>query len=286
MQAIMDKRQDELFNLKGTDYQAQVNLSSFNKRIVLKKYCGTNLSGLVRELIAIAHSRNLTKIWVKAYVKDKEDFESIGFESEAVIKSFYGSEDAIVMAFYLTEDRRESYNKKEKEELVSKVKSNEQDNELTLPAGYNFRLATENDLIQLSNLYDDVFSSYPYPIMREDYLKQMRKKGTIYGVITKEGEVVSAAAAETLSEYKNAELTDFATHVEHRGQGLAAYLLKKIEEELIINNYKSLYTIARANVFGINKIFSSANYEYTGRLIQNCNIADDFEDMNVWSKVI
>ncbi|WP_408955896.1 putative beta-lysine N-acetyltransferase [Natroniella sp. ANB-PHB2] len=286
MQVMMDKKQDELINLKGANYQAQINLSFFNKRIVIKKYRGSNLSGLVKELTAIAHSRNLTKIWVKAYAKDKQELESIGFESEAVVKSFYGSEDAILMAFYLSENRKKSYDINKKEELVSKVKSSGQDNELTLPAGYNFRLATENDLTQLSNLYDDVFTSYPYPIKREDYLNQMKKKGTIYGVISKEGKIVSAAAAETVVEYKNAELTDFATCVEHRGQGLAGYLLNRLEEELKINNYQSLYTIARANVFGINKIFSSTSYEYTGRLIQNCNIAGGFEDMNVWSKVI
>ncbi|MCK8817403.1 putative beta-lysine N-acetyltransferase [Natroniella sulfidigena] len=286
MQAIMDKKQDELLNLTGTNYQAQVNLSFLNKRIVIKQYQGSNLSGFVKELIAIANSRNLTKIWVKAHAEDEEEFKSIGFESEAVVKAFYGSEDAILMAFYLTEDRKESQDRRKKEQLISKVKSSEQDDEFTLPAGYNFRIATENDLAQLSNLYDDVFTSYPYPIKKEDYLKQMRQKGTIYGVISKEGKIVSAAAAETVAEYKNAELTDFATHVEHRGQGLAAYLLNRLEKELKSNNYKSLYTIARANVFGINKIFSSLNYEYTGRLIQNCNIAGGFEDMNVWSKVI
>jgi hypothetical protein len=36
----------------------------------------------------------------------------------------------------------------------------------------------------------------------------------------------------------------------------------------------------------MNKVFAGAGYGFSGVLINNCNISGDFEDMNVWFKII
>jgi putative beta-lysine N-acetyltransferase len=81
-------------------------------------------------------------------------------------------------------------------------------------------------------------------------------------------------------------MTDFATLPSQRGSGHASYILHQLEDELKKRDYHALYSIARATSYGMNKVFKEAAYEYTGRLIQNCHIAGELEDMNLWSKVI
>ncbi|OPZ80752.1 MAG: N-acetyltransferase YodP [bacterium ADurb.Bin429] len=45
---------------------------------------------------------------------------------------------------------------------------------------------------------------------------------------------------------------------------------------------RSLFTLARATSVGINTAFSRLGYTYNGRLVNNCHIAGDWEDMNLW----
>ncbi|WP_459840394.1 putative beta-lysine N-acetyltransferase [Halanaerocella petrolearia] len=279
-QTITDKTK-----VSGTGYQAIINLSQLNQRIVIKDYQGSNLSELVTRLIKLADQEGFTKVWAKVYKEDREKFEAAGFETEAIIDSFYHTDDACSMAYYLTKERQTRRNKEEADRILTETKKLAEERK-DLATGYNFKVADKENIKALAKLYDQVFNSYPYPIDDEGYLLKMMEEGVIYGVIYQGQQLVAAASAETVAQYKNAEMTDFATLPDYRGQGLAGYLLQQLEEELKERDYRSLYTIARANIYGINKIFSQSGYDYKGTLIKNCNIAGGLEDMNLWCKVI
>lgn len=271
--------------IKGSDYQAKVELSFPNQRIVIKDYQGPNLEGLKDELIASA-PKEITKIWIKARKQDEAAFQEIGFEKEAEIARFYPDDDASLLAYYLSSNRKQQVNKEEKDEILASVRDLNNKEIKDLAQNCEFKLATRDDLSDLADLYDDVFLTYPYPINNPFFLRKMMNQGVIYGLVYQNKQLVAAASAETVAEYKNAEMTDFATRPEARGQGLASYILAKLEQELKDRDYNCLYTIARAKVYGINKIFSQAEYEYTGTLVKNCNIAGGLEDMNLWQKRI
>ncbi|MFO7819972.1 MAG: putative beta-lysine N-acetyltransferase [Halanaerobacter sp.] len=280
----IDGRKEEVI---GDDYQATIHLSPLNKRIVIKDYSGQNIEKLTSRLIKSAQKNNYTKIWVKAYRDDAEKFSQSGFEKEALIDSYYSQDDAVSMAYYLSSGREEVVDFEEEEKIIKKLSKEERkDNRLTLTEEYKFKLAEERDLERLAALYDEVFDSYPYPIDKVDYLRRMLTEDVIYGLIYEGDKLVAAASAETVPQEKNSEMTDFATLPEYQGQGLASYLLEQLEDILKDKDYNCLYTIARAKVFGINKLFSRAGYEYKGRLIQNCNIGGGLEDMNLWCKII
>lgn len=273
--------------ISGTGYQACVHLSPLNRRIVIKSYQGPRIDNLTSQLLEKAKKNNFTKIWVKAYQTDKDKFLEADFEKEAVIKNYYPTDNAVSMAYYLTEERKEMINRKQEEKIINNLSTEKSKNtSINLSIDYNFKVAEKEDLKSLADLYDQVFDSYPYPIDNVDYLQQMWSKDVIYGLIYDGQDLVAAASAETVPEEKNAEMTDFATLPSYRGHGLASYLLKELEEVLKEKNYNCLYTIARAKVAGVNKIFSRAGYQYTGRLMQNCNIAGGLEDMNLWCKTI
>ena len=154
-----------------------------------------------------------------------------------------------------------------------------------LPDGYTFTITTEkkhyNDL---ASLYKKVFETYPFPIFDPDYLKKTAESNIIYGIIYNgEGIPVGAASAET-DRYKNAEMTDFATLPSERGKGLASILLRSLEEEAENRGIKNFYTIARCRSLGMNKVFLKGGYKFTGKLINNCNICGDMENMAIWCK--
>ncbi|MGM0501646.1 MAG: putative beta-lysine N-acetyltransferase [Bacillota bacterium] len=280
------KKEGRFEEISGANYQAEIHLSPLNKRIVIKEYQGSNLKDLVSNLIVKAQKNELSKIWVKARAEDEPELLKLGFKSEAVIKNYYPNCNAVSMAYYLNEERRELIEQKEKR-IINELQSNNKIKEqLTLPQNYSFKLAAKDDLKELASLYEQVFDSYPYPIDKKEYLKKMLEKDVIYGLIYDGAHLAAAASAETVPQYKNAEMTDFATLENYRGQGLGSYLLRQLEQVLENRDYNCLYTIARAKIMGINKIFSQADYQYTGRLIQNCNIAGGLEDMNLWCKTI
>jgi putative beta-lysine N-acetyltransferase len=81
-------------------------------------------------------------------------------------------------------------------------------------------------------------------------------------------------------------MTDFATLPEYRSKGLASFLLMKMEEEMRRRGIITAYTIARAESYGMNIVFSKHGYAYAGTLVKNTNISKGIESMNVWYKAL
>ena len=79
-------------------------------------------------------------------------------------------------------------------------------------------------------------------------------------------------------------MTDFAVLPEYRGQNLAFRLLVKMEQEMKYANIKTVYTIARLKVPGMNKTFLKSGYKFTGTLLNNTNIGGSIESMNIYYK--
>lgn len=274
--------------IRGANYAAKVKYSEFNERVTVKSYWGKNILKLGKRLKSEAERKNYGKIWVKAKVSDKKNFIALGFETEAEIPDFYLNEDAVVMSYYLNEERSLHFNKEKEEEIINEIIDLEvEDEPPKLNDGWEFKIADSSDVDEMAKLYNQVFDSYPNPIFESEYLYKTMQQDLVYGVIYDDNDnLVAAASADTDPELKNAEMTDFATSPDARGEGAASYLLTKLEEELTRRDYKSLYTVARSVSYGMNRVFKQAGYEYTGRLTKNCHISGKLEDMNLWCKVI
>ena len=109
----------------------------------------------------------------------------------------------------------------------------------------------------------------------------------VHFVLATQGdEPVAAASADISQKYSNAELTDCATVPTLQGKGVMQFILQELEEILKQKNILTSYTLARAKSVGMNKSFFRLNYEYSGRLIKNCDIYGEFEDLNIWVKRI
>jgi putative beta-lysine N-acetyltransferase len=155
-----------------------------------------------------------------------------------------------------------------------------------LPEGYRCRTAGPDDADRVAALLQETFSAYPSPLDTDTVRARLEADDCRYRLaVTDGGELAAAAAAEIDLERRSAELTDCATVPEHRGAGLMAYLLHRLERDLARElDITDVYTIARADEVGMNCVFSKLGFVYTGRLVNNCRMPGGWESMNLWCR--
>lgn len=235
----------------------------------------------------LAIKKGYSKIFAKVPASAQPVALLEGYIQEAYIPQFYtGNEGVFFMAKYLDPARSEIL-----PEALSGLTILLSDSDFTkideLPANFKIRKTGLEDAPLMAKLYRQVFKTYPFPITEVSYLQNTMKTGSvIYFGIWDEGKLIGLSSAEPDHLYLNAEMTDFAVLPEYRGQKLASFLLKKMEDEMEQLNFKTLYTIARLNSPGMTKTFINRRYHYSGLLKNNTNISGQIESMNVFYKNI
>lgn len=277
--------------IKGGCFSCYILVSPFNRRITVYSFDLLRDQGageMVQALAENAKLHGLDKIWLKSTADWENAFLSAGMKLEASIPGYYyGKETALVFARYLSAGRQTPSNSKDivlAEELISGFKT--ENGKRMLPSGITPLWAKREHCADLARLYSRVFPTYPFPVADPGYIKHTMDSGTCYITAWHDDELIAASSAETNRPQKNAEMTDFATLPAWRGHGLASCLLSQMESRLDSEGYRCLYTIARSSSIGMNKVFAGAGFSFNGVLIKNCNIGGDFEDMNVWSKIL
>lgn len=257
-----------------------------NNRIYLMKYNELDGPVLMEQLDKLASQNHYSKIIAKVPSKAVKVFENYGYQQEAHIPKYYnGVESCIFMCKYL--DQSCTSLPDEIQELISYAKSKSK--KLFLPLlsnDFNLRILTEEDAQNMVDLYKKVFKTYPFPIFNTSYLIKTMNENIIYFGIYKNKQLIGIASSETDPEYLNCEMTDFAILPEFRGNNYSVLLLKEMEQKIKQQNFKVLYTIARAKSYGMNITFSKLGYTYGGTLFNNTNISGNIEHMNVWYKEI
>ncbi len=223
-----------------------------------------------------------SKLFAQVPARLSGAFRDAGFEPEAQVPGFFRHEDdALFLVKYLDPSRRKDTTRARCEEVVAAALSRPSEAPNPLPPGFEMRPCTPGDVEAMVALYDVVFETYPFPIHDPSYLRETMDH-VIYCGAWHDGKLVALCSADVDDGAAVAEMTDFATHPEARGKGLAGMLLSCAEVHAAERGVLTGFTIARAMSFGMNIVFSRAGYEFAGRLINNTNIAGDLESMNVW----
>ncbi len=257
-----------------------------SNRIYLMKLADTHIPETITHLDYMAAVNNYTKIIAKVPAWAKNRFEACGYKSEATVPGFYnGTIDTLFMGKFLSATRE----LEDAADIILKVLSSAcqcrgRQSVESLPNGFDWHIAQELDAQKISDVYRQVFRSYPFPIHDADYIRKTMRENIVYFCITKDREIVSVASCEMDVEAQNVEMTDFATLPTFRGNGFACFLLAKMEQEMLARSIKTAYTIARSVSFGMNITFAKMNYNYAGTLINNTDICGSTESMNVWYK--
>ncbi len=243
-----------------------------------------DVAQLVMALRKLADANGFDKIIVMASHDDWQAFLRFGYVLEAVLEYYHCGEDAFVVSKFRSQERLDSPNLMDETLLIEQIAAREISPRKSVPEGYTIRLARREDIFSLLDLYQEIFDSYPSPLKHASYLEHIFQKESLFAVCLHDGAVVAAASAELMPGQRAAELTDCATRKEARGKGLMSHLLIRLEEELCRRAYVCAYTMARGRSYGMNSVFFQLGYEYTGRLINNCDIYGAYEDMNIWVK--
>lgn len=260
-----------------------------NNRIYLMKLDKRDKGNILPLLSDLAHKNRYTKIFCKVPKSLAPLFTADGYMLEATIPRFYsGNEDVFFLSKFLCSDRILTLEKDSLttfSDLLTQFNS-EAPAPVRTQQEYSVRKLNEADLEAITELYKTVFESYPFPIHDPAYILQTMEENVQYFGAEKEGQLAAISSSEIDFNSQNAEMTDFATSPDHRGQGLARILLQYMEQEMKAQHIQTLYTIARLNSVSMNKTFLRANYHFSGTLIKNTNISGKIESMNVYYKPI
>ncbi len=272
--------------LVTADFEAELFLDQYNQRLRVLGYRAEDVGPLVMALRRLADANGFDKIIVMASHDDWQGFLRFGYVLEAVLEYYHGGEDAFIVSKFRSQERLDSPNLMDETQMIESITADggHAASRKEVPEGYTIRLARRDDIFSLLGLYAEIFDSYPSPLKHASYLEHIFQKESLFAVCTHDGSVVAAASAELMPSKRAAELTDCATRKEARGKGLMSHLLLRLEEELRRRDYVCAYTMARARSYGMNSVFHNLGYEYTGRLINNCDIYGAYEDMNIWVK--
>ncbi|MBB5323025.1 putative beta-lysine N-acetyltransferase [Anoxybacillus tepidamans] len=265
-------------------FVASVIFDDFNERLRVEDYRG-HVPAFIDYIKHTAQQKGYTKLIIKARYEHLSLFIERGFQYEGWIQGYFNGSDAHFLTCYFQPERKTSQNVCMEDQMIALVQMKPRIFSLPpLPAGYDMRKAQKADAAALVNLYRSIFAVYPSPLYDLSYVESILKKGAMFYVIEYDGQIVSAASAEVNETYYNAELTDCVTLPAHRQHGLMKYLLRHLEQELKRQGVFCVYSLARAQSYGMNTAFYQLGYRYSGRLTNNCYIFSDLEDMNIWVK--
>ena len=262
-------------------------LDYINSRLRIFEY--KQISQVIIEKICfLAKSEGLEKILVICRKNSVKIFEESKFAVESTISGYFTGQDGYFLTYYTEAKRKKRKDIGRCEDVLriangeNSIMKNKQKNSLN----YKIREAEIKDIEQLQELYGSIFKSYPTDIFKKEYLEELINGKDIFKVAIVENKIVSVASAEINEKYLNAEITDCATDIVYSGRGILTEIIKAIEQDLVQRKIKMAYSLCRATEIGINKSLHKLNYAYEGYLINNCNIAGELEDMNVWTKSI
>ncbi|MBA4551852.1 putative beta-lysine N-acetyltransferase [Thermoactinomyces vulgaris] len=268
-----------------TPHNVSYEVDEFNSRIKLIQYSRYDVESLLKHLEELAKEKDIGKVMIYANPEDISFFEKLGFQREGEISGFFQGNPACILSRFLEEDRAHKKDEEKKDQIVEMAEQAEAIKERPrLDPKYQLRHAVKEDAEALAKLYQLVFETYPTPIHDPDFIRQCMDQDVYFTVVTEGDQIVSSASADVFPHFQCAEITDCATHPDHRGNGLLSAIIYDLELRMKEKGIPHLFSLTRAVSTGMNMVIAKLGFEYKGRLIQNSQISGDFEDMNIWVK--
>lgn len=261
---------------------AIIQHGNFNNRIYLMDPGDETPAGLCEELKRMSNQYAYDRIMAKVPLSFKQTFLRDGFVEEARIPNLFGLQPGVYLSKFLTKERIVNIQEKSQKEILDQVliKAKKPFSSSNKIDDLEIVVLDKSSIPEISKLLSDVFPTYPFPVEDHSFIEAEMVGGTVYYGVKKDDELIAMSSSECKKKHKSAECTDFSTLEGWRGCGLAQTLLGKMSEDLK-DDYQ-LFTIARANEFGMNLVFARAGWKYAGTLKNSTNIGGQIESMNIW----
>lgn len=275
---------DAVENLLGST----VHHGSLNDRAYLIHLDADDVPAIIPALEDLAAARGYSKILARIPAGLRGRFESAGYAMEAAIADYFrDGQDLYFAARYLDRRRSEELRPVQVEKISTVMERCAPE-----PAAVDADLlATVTpcrgiDVAEASDVFRQVFDSYPFPIADPDYLAHAMHTHSRYFCVRKRGRIVALAGGEIDAKNRCVEMTDFAVLPSWRGRRLAVRLLARLELEMARAGMRVAFTISRIFSPGMNITFKKRGYAFGGTLTNNTHIAGRIESMWVWYKTL
>lgn len=256
-----------------------------NDRVYVMKLDSGDMPGIVDDIVDLGLDKGYSKLFARVSAKDAPHFKERGFVNEAHVPGMCcGDMAGYFMSRYLVGERAVPENPDRLADVLSTVRGKAQVATPPSPDTSGIVQLDRTDADALAALYGTVFESYPFNIDDPAYLQEAMASNVVFFGIRSGSKLVAASSAEIDAQWQCAEMTDFATLPECRGQGAASRLLAHMEMAVRPLGVRTAYTIARAESYGMNAVFAKNGYEFGGSLTNNTQIGGKLESMNVWHK--
>ncbi len=272
-----------LKSIMSNGVTAVLDHDSFNRRIRVVRYDGA-IEQALPDIVAAAKEEDAEKIIVYTKQQDEAVLARQLFAPEGFLEGYYLGHSACVMARYLTEKRRQTDSYIKEQEMIEALYRTAPHPCSENSPNFTMRKAEINDMYQLSMLFKKVFRTYPTPVFDPAYIEKTMNENVMYYAMFDHDRLISAASADINPELGHAEITDCAVLPEYRGHSLTSFLIEALEKEMAEKAIFHVFSLARAASFGMNAVLYHSGYQYGGRLINNCYIAEGLENMNIWCK--
>jgi beta-lysine N6-acetyltransferase len=274
------------FEIEGDGYTLEVFFDYYNRRLKVLDYEADDYTAMIRRMAYLAEANDFDKIFVKARQRDFQMFLSHGYMMEGILRYYFRGEDAYVLSRFSSAERMQSDQVMAEGQLIEDLIYQPDANKPLPKLDPSVRIirAAEEHIPDLVTIYRSVFETYPSPLTNPDYIKATMERSSLYRLAMQDGQALAAASAEINRKHSSSEMTDCATDPAAQGRGLMKHILLALEGDLREKGIMTAYTLARAMSVGMNAVFFRLGYEYSGRLINNCDIFGQFEDMNIWVK--
>lgn len=252
-----------------------------NDRIYVMHLHGTGHERLIATLDRMAVENGYGKILAKIPATAWHAFQAAGYIREALVPGFFnGQIDGLFIAKFFSKNRERGARQPN---LDLTDCTREKQAPPAVPS-VSINACAPADSAAMAAVYRQVFESYAFPIHRSEYIRHMMRKNAVYYCARIKNRMVALAAAEIDNANRCCEMTDFATLPDYRRMGLAAGLLDRLDDDALDRKMKTAYTIARADSFGMNRVFKNQEYRYAGCLTKNTQIGGRIRSMTVWYK--
>ncbi|ACA58734.1 putative beta-lysine N-acetyltransferase [Candidatus Desulforudis audaxviator] len=275
---------DDLVRVNNEGYSYHAHNDDTNERLWVFDYRVDDHSALADALVQHARKKGYGKIVFPVREEDTAALTPAGFVTEARAEGFFDGRTALFLAYYLNPARQESGTLAGELEILAEIRTRPREIGAGPDPDIALRPADTGDIPELARLFGTVFQAYPTPVDDPEYLELAMGLGTLFQVATTGGRIVGAAAAEIDPSYKNAEMTNCATHPDFRGRGLASHLLFALERTCAERGYRCFWSLSRAGSYGMNLVFHRLGYRHGGTLINNARFGGRFEDLHLWVK--
>lgn len=257
-----------------------------NNRVYLMKIHHDDFPEILDYCDTLANQHGYTKLFCKVPSWAAPTLIARGFDVEAQVPHFYNGVDTAFFCAKYSDTRRKTTVPEEYLVQLTDIlkKGAVQGFNVSSVPPREVHILEKEHAVQISEVYKQVFDSYPFPIFDPNYICQTMDDGVVYFGIFEDNALVAVSSAEVDYKGLNAEMTDFATLPEYRGQKLAVVLLSHMEEHMKSLNIPTVYTIARLQAPAITITFLRHAYTYSGTLINNTHIGGSIESMNVLYK--